>query len=213
VTSALYDSVARIARHEASARAVAGVGRVTELFDGGTQDHAVTVEMRDTGLVLPNVPVAVGVMGFAAIPAVDDLVAVVFMEGDFNAPVVVGRLYNRDQPPPMHGDGEIVLHVPSGDPKIKLDVVAATPSVTLVMGDTEIEILSDSFAVTVGDASIKAMSSGGRVEIDVGGASLVMKKNGDVTLKCSGSFKVQAAEVDVSATGKLKLAGAQIELN
>ena len=93
MSSALYDSVARIARHEVNTRATAGVGRVVDIHpaDGALPDHAVTVKMRDSGLVLPRVPVAVGVMGFAAIPAVDDLVVVLYLEGDYNAPVVVGR--------------------------------------------------------------------------------------------------------------------------
>ena len=213
MTSALYDSIARIARHEAHARAIAGVGRVTEIFEGSQQDHAVTVEMRDTGLVLPNVPVAVGVMGFAAIPAVDDLVVVAFMEGDFNAPVVVGRLYHPDQPPPMHADGQIVLHVPSGDPQITLDVEGKTPSIKLAMGDVQIDVLDDSLTLTVGDATIKALSSGGRIEIKVGDASLVMKKNGDVALEAGGELKLKATQIDISASAKVKLSGAQVEIN
>jgi phage baseplate assembly protein gpV len=213
MTSALFDSIARIARHEAAARAVAGVGRVTEVFEGSRNDHAVTVEMRDTGLVLPQVPVAVGVMGFAAIPAVDDLVVVVFADGEVNAPVVVGRLYHPDQPPPQHAEGQIVLHVPSGDPKIELDVEAATPSVKLVMGDVELEILSDSFSVKVGDVTLKAMSSGDRLEASAGGTSIVMKASGEMTLKTDGNFKLQANQIELQAAATLKLAGAQVQIN
>ena len=70
MTVALFESVARIARHEAGARATAGIGKVVDLFpaDGALKDHAVSVEMIATGLVLPKCPVAVGCMGYAAIP-------------------------------------------------------------------------------------------------------------------------------------------------
>jgi phage baseplate assembly protein gpV len=213
VTSALFDSITRIARHEASARAVAGVGRVTEIRAGDRQDHAVTVEMRDTGLVLPNVPVAVGLMGFAAIPAVDDLVVIAFLNGDVNAPVVVGRLYDADQAPPEHKSGEIVLHVPSGDPKLEIDVKPATPSIRLAMGKVTIEVVNDALTITVGDTEIKAESSGSRLEIAVGGASLVMKKDGSVTLDTDGKLKIHATEIDISADARLKLAGATVEIN
>lgn len=213
MTSALYESIARIARHEANGRAVAGIGRVTEIFEGSQQDHAVTVAMRDTGLVLPNVPVAVGVMGYAAIPAVDELVVVAFMDGDFNAPVVVGRLYHPDQAPPMHKDGQIVLHVPSSDPQIKLDVESKTPKINLAMGDVQVEILEDTLTVTVGDATIRALSSGGRIDIEVGDASIVMKKNGDIALK-GKDIKLQGSgNVEIAASAKLKLSGAQVEVN
>jgi type VI secretion system (T6SS) baseplate-like injector VgrG len=213
VTSALFDSISRIARHEAAARAVAGAGRVTEIRAGDRQDHAVTVEMRDTGLVLPNVPVAVGLMGFAAIPAVDDLVVIAFLEGDVNAPVVVGRLYDADQAPPGHKSGEIVLHVPSGDPKLEIDVKPATPSIRLAMGKVTIEVVDDALTITVGDTEIKAESSGARLEIAVGGASLVMKKDGSVTLDTDGKLKIHATEIDISADARLKLAGATVEIN
>src|SRR5206468_1941148 len=105
MSAVLFDSISRIARHEAQARAVAGIGKVTDVFTAnGPQDgdYSVTVQMRDTGLILPKVPVAVGPMGFASIPDVGDLAVVVFMEGDYNAPVVVGRVYQPDIPPPEH---------------------------------------------------------------------------------------------------------------
>ena len=213
MSSALYDSIARIARGEANARAVAGVGRVTQIFDGATNDHAVTVEMRETGLVLPRVSVAVGVMGFAAIPAVDDLVVVVFMDGDMNAPVVVGRLYHPDQAPPMHEEGQLILDLPSGDPQIKLKVEGATPSINLTMGDVQLDVLSDSVKLTVGEVVIEALSAGSRVEVAAGSTSLVMKSSGEVTLKTDGDFKVQATQIELKAAAKLKLSGAQVEIN
>ncbi len=213
MTSALYDSIGRIARHEAATRAIAAAGRVTEVRAGDRGDHAVTVELRDRGVVLPNVPVAVGVMGFAAIPAVDDLVVVTFLEGDMNAPVVVGRLYDTDQAPPPHKNGEIVLHVPSGDPKLKLDVKPATPSIRLAMGKVEIEVVSDALTVTVGDTKIKAESSGSRLEVAVGSASLVMKKDGSIALKTDGSLKIKASQIEIAADSSLKLKGATVEIN
>ncbi|NTU48337.1 MAG: hypothetical protein HGA84_04955 [Syntrophobacteraceae bacterium] len=215
MTSSLYDSIARIARHESGARPVAGVGKVVEVHDGTQQDHAVTVEMRDTGLVLPRVPVAVGVMGYAAIPAVDDLVAVVFMEGDIHGPVVLGRLYHAEQPPPQHREGQIVLHVPRDDPRIKLDIEGKTPQITLTMGsDVKLEIVKDGATVEVGKMKVVVTGAGGgRVEISSGSSSMVLKQDGDITLKTQGKLKLEGSEVEISGTGKVKVSGAQVEIN
>ena len=114
---------------------------MTQTFaaDAVPPDHAVTVELRDSGLVLPHVPVAVGALGFAAMPAVDDLVLVVFLDGDPNAPVVVGRLYTDDLAPPPEGkDGELTLGLPAGaaEPDLNLVVDGAEPSITLELGAT-----------------------------------------------------------------------------
>ncbi len=220
MTSALYDSVARIARHEATARAIAGVGKVTDVFpaDGAPADYAVTVEMRDTGLILPRVPVATGMLGSVTIPAVDELVVVVFMEGDYNAPVVVGRLYHSDQDPPEHKEGQFVLWLPSGsnDPKLKVTIEGKKPSIKLEMPDGEVvaEIVEKQIQLSVGEVSVTIQSSGGgRIEIAAGGTTLVLKKDGDITMKTSGKLKLDAAEIDLTGSTKIKLSAAQVEIN
>lgn len=219
MSAALFDSISRIARHEASARAIAGIGRVTEIFpsDGVLPDHAVTIEMRDSGLILPRVSIAVGAMGFAAIPAVDDLVLVVFAEGDFNAPVVVGRLYHPDQNPPEHAEDEIVLRLPSGasEPKVDLVVAGKAPSLILKLpGDTEIDVLEEKVVIKVGAIQVSVTGAGGgRAEVAAGGSKLTLKKDGDVTLTAAGKLKLEGSEVEISGSAKVKIAGATVEMN
>ena len=70
--------------------------------------------LRDSGIVLRNVPVATSRIGAVAIPAVGELVLVQFVGGDINAPVIVGRLYNDEDRPPENEDGQAVLHLPLG---------------------------------------------------------------------------------------------------
>lgn len=47
----LFDSITRIARHEAAARPVVCAGTVSNIFpnDGTTPDHAVSVKLRKVG--------------------------------------------------------------------------------------------------------------------------------------------------------------------
>lgn len=224
MSDALFDSIARIARHEAGARATAGVGKVTNVFpgEGPTPDYAVTVEMRDLGLVLPRVPVAAGVLGAAAIPGVDELVVVLFMDGDYNAPVVVGRLYHPDQDPPKHKEGQIVLVLPSGesDPALSLEVEGDTPSIKLKLSSTPvtIEIVEKKVEIALAEGSDQIRvtlqtSGGGRAEIAAGDSKITLKNNGDITVSASGKLKLQGSEVEISGSAKVKVSGGQVEIN
>lgn len=143
----LFDGIARIARHELAARPTIAIASVTAAFPNEAMpDHAVSVRLRDSGLVLPRVPVAVGTLGYAAIPAVGDLVLVGFSEGEFDAPVVIGRLYHPDLDPPRHKPEQIVLRLPAGeaDPKFDLEVEGQAPRLSLKLpGDVTVEIVEE----------------------------------------------------------------------
>ena len=215
--SGLVEAVARIARHESAARAVASVGQVTEAHSGDAE-HAVTVRLRDTGLVLSKVPVAVGILGYTAIPAVDDLVLVVFCEGDRNAPVVVGRLYHPGLNPPDHADGQVVLSLPAGEAEPKVRVLVEpgeNRAVIEIGGEMRAEITDALVHLRIDDELSAKVDSGGggRVELSAGGSSLVLKKNGDVTLKAAGKLELSGTEVAVSGTAKVAVKGAIVELN
>lgn len=218
MSAALFDSISRIARHEARARAVSGIGTVVDIHPSDADnDHAVTVQMRDSGLVLPRVPIAVGVMGYAAIPAVDDLVVITFLEGDLNAPVVVGRLYHADMSPPQHAAGEIVLNLPAGEsePKLKLKIVGGDPSIQLELpGDVKITAKEESVVVEVGDLKLSIEGTGGgRIEAAAGSSKLTLKKDGDITLSSSGKIKIEGTEIEIAGSAKTKVTGAVVEIN
>ena len=219
MSAPLYESIARIARHEALQRAVAGVGKVVDSFpaDGAQPDHAVSVKMLDTGLVLPNVPVAVGVMGFAAIPALDDLVAVVFAGGDYASGLVVGRVYHPDQNPPKHGSGEIVLALPSAsaDPTLNLKIKGEDPSINLMLsGDVKVQITEGKVVIAAGEMQVSLDASGsGVTEIEAGGSKVTMKKDGDVDISSSGKLTLKGTEVEISGDSKVKISGGEVEIN
>ena len=221
MSAILYESVSRIARHEVAARATAGIGRVVDTFPApegaSSPDHAVTVEMRDSGLVLPRVPVAVGVLGAAAIPAVDDLVVVLFLQGDVHAPVVVGRIYSSTQPPPQHDAGQIVLRLPasSSNPKLDLEVVGDEPLARLVLADdVSLEVTGQKVVVKAGEVQLSLESTGGgRAEVSAGGSTITLKKDGDIKISARGKLVLEGSEVTVSGTSKVKISGAQVEVN
>jgi uncharacterized protein involved in type VI secretion and phage assembly len=219
MSSGLVDAIARIARHEAAARPVAGVGRVTAVHtsDGAPADHAVTVELRDTKLVLPRVPVAVGLLGYAAIPAVDELVVVVFVDADYHAPVVVGRLYPASVDPPEHAPGQAVVRLPAGsaEPTLQLVVDQAAPTVTLDLPqDVHVEIGAGSVHIEVGELHARLESAGGgRVEIAAGESTVTLKSSGDIAVKAAGTLSLEGTQVAISGTAKVSIKGALVELN
>lgn len=217
--TALFSSISRIARHEASARPVASVGKVTGIHpnEAAPADHAVSVQLRDSGIILNRVPIAVGAMGFAAIPAVEDLVVIVFLEGDYHSPVVVGRLYHPDQEPPKHKDGQIVLRLPSGasTPDLECEITGDPPAVSLKLpGEVLIEVVKEKITLAVGDITVTVdAAGGGRMEFAAGSSKITMKKDGDVTVKAAGKLKLEGSEVEISGQAKVKVSGGTVEMN
>lgn len=218
MTAALFDSVSRIARHEAAARSIAAIGVVVDVFDGTAEppDHSVTVELRETGLVLPRVPIAVSALGHAATPGAGDLVVVVFADGDINAPVVIGSLYHADLAPPEHGDGDVVFALPAGaqDPAFRAVLRGGDPALTITMGAVELTADDTKLRVKSGDAEATVDSAGGgRIELTIGDASLTVTGRGDIVFKTSGKLSLQATDIEIKGDGAVTISAPQVKVN
>lgn len=221
MSAGLFESVARIARHEAGALAMPAAGRVTDTFGaGGTPaDHAATVELRTSGIVLPRVPIAVGLLGFAALPAVGDVVLVVFLDGDPNAPVVAGRLYtDATAPPPEAKDGTAALGLPAGaaEPKLHLEVATDGTAAALSLGGEVVQVALDDqgLHVTVDKVELTVTKGGGgRLQLKAGSTEVTLKQDGDLTLRTDGKLSLQGGEVEVSGQSKVTVSGATVEIN
>ncbi len=219
MTAALFDSVSRIARHEASARAIAAIAVVVDVNDaqGSPPDHSVNLQLRESGLLLPRVPIAVGALGFAATPAVDDLVIVVFADGDIHAPVVVGRLYHADLAPPGHGPGDIVLALPAGadQPSFRAELRGSDPKLHVSFGsDLEVTVDDKKVQVKAGDAEASVESAGGgRIELHVGDATLTITGRGDVEIKTPSKLRLRASDIEIKADASVTISGPQVKVN
>lgn len=221
MSAPLFDAVTRIARHEAQARPVAAVGRVVEAFAqaGAGRDYAATVELRDSGVVLPRVPLATGLAGFAALPAPDDLVVVVFAGGDLHDPVVVGRLYSPSVPPPEHAAGRLSLQLPPGTDAagadLALEIDGAAPQVTLRLGaDVTVTIDHEQVDLAVGDVQVTLTTGGGgRATIQAGDARLALEASGDATLEAAGTLTLKAAQIEIKGSGPVAIQGATVDIN
>ncbi len=218
MSAALYDAVTRIARHETAAHAHIALARVTDTnaAPGAPADHAVTVVLLASQLVCPRVPIAVGALGFAAIPAPGDLVVLAFADGDVNAPIVLGRLYNAELDPPDHDDGQVVLRLPPGDsdPRIDLTADPAVPSVVLKLpGDVTATFAEEKITLAAGDMHVTVDGGGGRVDVAAGGSKIVLKQDGDVSVEAAGNLTLKGNQVSIEGQVKLKIAGKIVEIN
>lgn len=223
----MVHTIRRIARDEVAHFPAAALGVVKSLHGrNGEPDYACTVELRETGIVLPKVPVATGLIGVAALPRENDLVLVVFAGNDLHDPVVAGRLYNEAVDPPPNQPGQLVAWLPGGeeadDKTLRLTVKTpgdGTRSIELALGgDVEIKVEIDDqrIRLQVQDAAIMLSQSGssdGKAELKVGDSSIVVEQGGNVTITASGTLELKANEVKVSGDTSVKVTGQTIDLN
>ncbi|OEO32850.1 hypothetical protein VW23_009490 [Devosia insulae DS-56] len=220
----LVQSLRRIARYEAMQNNPACLGVVTSV-QGGTDDHSCTVELRESGVVLPNVPIAVPFMGFAALPAQGDLVIVQFLGGDLHAPVVVGRLYNQKLKPPDNEPGVVVTQLPpDAEPDRRMELRVKTPGdgsreLTLVLdGEVRVAItvMNEGIRLETGALKVDLQQTGasdGVITVSAGDAKLTMKQAGDVSIETPGKLTLKASSVEISGDTAVKIAGQMIDLN
>jgi uncharacterized protein involved in type VI secretion and phage assembly len=209
VTRTLLESIQTIVREELGRVRTAELAKVQDLHphadDGDKDNYACTVALRDSGIVLSHVPVATGRIGTVSIPAVGELVLVQFVGGSVNAPVIVGRLYNDEDRPPVSDDGKAVVHLPLGasdDEAVHIE---------LVSGDAR------SLNITLGKSLKLALQDDDPVvslDIADGKAKLTIAQDGAASLEGKGALSVKGdADVSIEAGGKLTLKGSTVEIN
>lgn len=215
MTYSLFDTIRRIVREELGQIRTAELAMVQEQHphadDSDNDNYACTVALRDSGIVLKQVPVATSRIGVASIPAVGELVLVQFIGGDINAPVITGRLYNDEDRPPANDDGQMIFHLPSGAAD------SDAMHMELHSGDTREMIvkLGDGLMVTAKDDDPVV-----ELEVDGGKATLKIDRDGAVQLESQGTMqmkgneiKIEGQSVSVEAQSELKLKGGVVNIN
>ncbi|WP_019600796.1 phage baseplate assembly protein V [Teredinibacter turnerae] len=205
----LFDTIRCIVQEELMRARQAELAVVQEQHphadDADTDNYACTVALRDSGIVLKQVPVATPHIGCAAIPEIGELVLVQFIGGDINAPVISGRLYNDEDRPPANAAQQMITHLPasaSAEEALHLELNSGdTKSAVLNIGSAVKVLLADddpAVTVNVGD----------------GAAVITITPGGEITIESQSDMKfISAANLDLEASGDLNLKGATINLN
>jgi phage baseplate assembly protein gpV len=211
----IVDTIQAIVRNELRAFRAPELGVVEAVYphsdDGDLDNYGSDVLLKNTGLLLKRVPVATGHIGTVAIPNIGDLVLVAFEGGEVNQPIIIGRLYNDEDRPPLNTSDEIIFRLPlaeADDASIlgavrnhpdaqppREIVVEMPPKITLRIDDGTV-------TATAGTTEMKldqSGSSGGKVTVVAGRTTITMDQDGDITVESLGSVSFQASG-DLSLT-------------
>lgn len=217
-------TIRQIARQEVQQQCAPALGIVGAQYGDG--DYACTVTLRESGLVLPRVPIASGLIGWVSPPQEGDLVVVVFLGGEANAPVIVGRLYDERVAPPSQTAGQAIAQLPHAvaDEQQALRLTVDTPDdgsrrLTLTLAGTvrvELQIDDAGIFLRAQDASLRLSQSGvsdGKAELVVGGSQVTIEQSGDVSVVAEGTLKLKARQIELAADAQIKIAGQMVNVN
>ena len=175
---------------------------------------------------LRKVPIATAHLGLANIPNVGDLVLVTFIGGNLNAPVIIGRLYNDEDQPPVNNEKEFLLqHSSTEGGSLKFDaegvitVTSKDKKSVLTVTDQQVTVTNEQCNVILdgGDLTVKNEQcaialQGGNISIDNGTCKITIEAGGitidaassSLTLKSMGSITIgDAATSSVQIGGRV----------
>ena len=192
------------------------LGSVTSIFphtsDSDKENYACNVKLKNTELELRNVPVATQHIGLSSIPKVGDLVVLSFVNGDINQPVLVGRLYNDEDRPPVSQDGEMVYEAPYDC------VIITAGNTSLNMGrDGDIELVSDTKVTITAKEDMELKSKNLTITTD---ENVTVEAGKNLELKSTMDYTLEGMKVEIKSSTDLILdglnstitAGAQLDI-
>lgn len=222
----LVETIQAIVRQELRAVRISELGVVEESYPhtsaSDADNYGVDVRLKNSGLLLKRVPVATGHIGTAAIPNVGDLVLLAFDKGDVNQPLVIGRLYNDEDRPPLNDSDEVIFRLPlaESDDKSVLGAIrnhqGTSPPREAVLEmppDITLRITDGTVRAVAGKTEMKLDqpgAGGGTVTVLAGRTKIVMNQDGDLTVEAAGSMKLKATRdltlegMNVKIKGQLK---------
>ena len=175
----LVGTIRAIVRDELSRRRGPELGTVTRLNpktgDSDDGNHQVNIQLR-SGIELQRVPVAVARLGLSALPNVGDLMVVDFIDGQLNAPIALGCLYDEQSHPPVAQEHELVYQPPDPEDSSVRRFYFEVPS------GNSISLDDDKLTLTFGDTSV------------------VVNQDGDVTVSAKGKVSI-SSQSDVALKG------------
>jgi phage baseplate assembly protein gpV len=234
MTDSIVGVMKKVAEQEVRKIYTTELGVVTAIFphasDSDKDNYQCSVKLKNkklpdgTDFELRRVPVTTSHLGLANIPNVGDLVLVTFIGGNFNAPVIIGRLYNDADQPPVNKEKEFLLqHDLEGGGSFKIDaegvvtVTSKNDKNIITVKDEEITLVNEEckIAVAGGDVTLKNQQctialSGGNISIDNGTCKIKVEAGGITIDAASSSVKVKSMgsiEIGDATTASIKVGG------
>lgn len=215
--STIVNTIQEIIRHEMRRLRVTELGVVEAIYphsaDDDNDNYGCDVRLKSSGLLLKQVPIATGHIGTAAIPNIGDLVLLTFDKGDVNQPIVIGRLYNDEDRPPLNNPDEVIFRLPLAEADDKT-IKAAIRNLQDSTPPREILVeMSPKITVRISDGTVRATAgktemkldqpdgSGGTVTVVAGRTKITMNQDGDITVEAAGAMTLKAAR-DLTLEGQ-----------
>lgn len=215
--STIVDTIQAIIQQELRRVRVAELGVVMAVYPHKATDdddnYGCDVQLKNSNLLLKRVPIATNHIGTAAIPYVGDLVLLNFDQGSVNQPIIVGRLYNDTDRPPLNNPYEIISRIPlaeSDEKTIKSAIrniqsnsppreilIELPPKITLRITDGTVRATAGKTEMKLDQTS----GTGGTVTVFAGGTKITMNQDGDVTIEAVGNMALKATR-DLSIEGQ-----------
>ena len=217
------------------------LGVVTSIFSHSSasdkDNYECNVRLKNTELELRKVPIATQCIGLVGIPRVGDLVIIVFVNGDVNAPIIVGRLYNDEDRPPLNSAEEIVYVPPyEENPEVRRIYLEfpngmifriTDEQVDIKAGDTKVIVSRDGDVFIESKANVNVKADGdttfeSKGKMTILGSSVKIESEKDLNLKSGSEMKMNSgasaefkssAEMSVEASANMKIKGATVNIN
>ncbi len=219
--STIVDTIQAIVRQEMRGVRITELGVVEAVYPHSAasdmDNYGCDVRLKNSGLLLKRVPIATGRIGTVAIPNIGDLVLLAFDKGDVNQPIVIGRLYNDTDRPPLNNPDEVIFRLPlaeSDDKTVKAairNIQGNTPPREIIVEmppKITVRITDGTVRATAGKTEMKLDQpdgSGGTVTVVAGRTKITMNQDGDVTVEAAGAMSLKA-------TGNLTLEGQNVAI-
>ncbi|MCB0084269.1 MAG: hypothetical protein KDE47_25190 [Caldilineaceae bacterium] len=217
----IVNTLQEIIRHEMRNLRIAELGLVEAVYphsaSGDGDNYGCDVRLKNSGLLLKRVPVATSHIGTAAIPNIGDLVLLAFDKGDVNQPIIIGRLYNDEDRPPLNKPDEVIFQLPLAQPDDKTIKAAIRNHQDQAEPREMIIEMPPQITVRISDGAVRATagktemileqpnSSGGTVTVVTGRTKITMDQDGDVSVEAAGSMAIKA-------NGRMSLEAQKIDI-
>lgn len=197
----IVKTMKEVARKEISKIRTPELGIVTSVFphssEGDKDNYECNVRIKNSDLELRGVQIATQAYGLVMPPSVGDLVLIDFVGGDVNFPIVIGRIYNEKDRPPVSKTGELVYSVPYEEDKELRRVYIQLPGgMKICLRDAEVTVTAGGTKVTI--------QRGGDVTIESNG-DVKIKSKGDTSIEAEGDMSISASNLEISTQKDLSI--------
>ncbi len=214
--SEVVETIKKIAQHEVRKLHVAELGVITSIFphedEGDKYNYECNLSLKNLDIELRRVPVATQGIGLVNVPNVGDLVLVSFVNGDINAPIIVGRLYTDKDRPPKNKNGELIFK-PSYEKNTDLRRFHLEfPSVTFTIKDDSIVAVAGSTKVTIKTDGDVTIESNGKVEVKAQGDLSLTGAN--IKIESQQALQIKAGSTaDIKSSATMNIKGSVVNIN